>query len=283
LANIKELDPGASPLHYFGAELRRLREQAELTLSQLGKVVFCTGSLIGQIETAAKAPSLEFIQRADAALGAEGALLRLWPLLKRSRLPYKQRRVAEIESPATQILAFQPQVVHGLLQTEGYARAVLRLSQHHDLEQELAARVHRQRILNRADAPLLWVVLSEAVLYQQVGGRHVMAEQLLHLLEYRDVAHVHVQVLPFAAGAHPGMLGAFTLFTYEDQPNIAYAEGYDGVDATANPTEYKARSLRYDLLRASALSPGDSADLIARVLEERYEHQPAATSDLPLA
>lgn len=79
------------------------------------------------------------------------------------------------------------------------------------------------------------------------------------------------------------MISAFTLFSYEGQPNIAYAESYDGVDATANPQEFRARSLCYDLLRASALSPEDSADLIARVMEERYEHRTAARAASSLA
>ncbi len=110
-----------------------------------------------------------------------------------------------------------------------------------------------------------------------------MAQQLLCLLDYRHVDDVQIQILPFAVGAHQGMFGAFTLFSYEDQPNIAYAEGYDGVDATANPQEFRARSLRYDLLRASALSPGDSAALIARVLEERYEYTEQVQWPTPVA
>ena len=213
MANIKELDPGASPLHYFGAELRRLRERAGLTLAQLGKIVFCTGSLIGQVETAAKTPTLEFIQRADAALGAEGALLRLWPLLKRSRVPYRHRRIAEIESPATQILAFQPQVVHGLLQTEGYARAVLGVLDNEYLDERVEPWLDRQRILKCAQPPLYWAVLGEAVLYQEIGGRDVMGTQLARLLSYRNTKHVQIQVLPFSAGAHAGLVGAFSLFS----------------------------------------------------------------------
>ncbi|MFC4493266.1 helix-turn-helix domain-containing protein [Streptomyces ovatisporus] len=274
MANIKELDPGASPLHYFGAELRRLREQSGLTLAQLGKVVFCTGSLIGQVETATKTPTLEFIQRADAALEAEGALLRLWPLLKRSRVPYKHRRIAEIEAPATQILAFQPQVVHGLLQTEWYARAVLGVLDNEDLDDRVGPWLDRQRILQRPHPPLYWVVLGEAVLYQEIGGRDVMRTQLARLLSYRHTRHVHVQVLPFSAGAHAGLAGAFSLFSYDNQPSLVYAESCGGGEPTVNPQEFRDSSLRYDLLRAAALSTEDSADLIARVMEERYEHHP---------
>ncbi|MBR7676450.1 helix-turn-helix domain-containing protein [Streptomyces daliensis] len=282
MANVKELDPGASPLHYFGAELRRLRDEAGLTLAQLGSVLYCTGSLIGQIETAAKTPTLDFVQRVDVALGADGALLRLWDLVKRSRLPYKQRRVAEFEESANQILTYQPQVVHGLLQTKAYAREVLCALSHDDLDAKMAGRLERQRILERAAPPLLWVVLGEAVLHHEVGGQETMRTQLLRLLQYRHVGQVNIQVLPFRLGVHAGLNGAFTLFSYEDQPNVAYAESYEGVEATVDPQEFRARSLRYDHLRAAALSPADSAELIARVMEERYERG-SRSAEWPMA
>ncbi|MEV6649795.1 helix-turn-helix transcriptional regulator [Streptomyces sp. NPDC051219] len=271
MANIKALDPGASPLHYFGAELRRLRDSAGLTLEQLGKIVFLTGSMIGQIETATKTPKDEHIPRLDAALGADGALVRVWELAKRSRLPGWYQRIAAMEATCTKICVFQAQLVHGLLQTEGYARAVLGVVRQNDLDSKVEARLDRQRILKRGDPPLLWVVLDEAVLRREIGGREVMRNQLVRLLDYRDTDEVQIQVLPFAAGVHTGLMGSFEMFHFEDQADVAYMEGYEEGWATANPREVKARSLRYDLLRASALSPGESAELIARVMEERYE------------
>jgi len=274
VTHIRRLDPGASPLHYFGAELRRFRETAGLTLDQLGKIVYLTGSMIGQIETAAKTPKDDHIPRLDAALGADGALVRLWELARRSRLPGWYQRIAQMEAEADKILVFQAQLVHGLLQTEAYARAVLGVmrQKNKDLDSLAEARMDRQRILAREDPPLLWMVLDEAVLYREIGGRAVMRGQLERLLGYRDVDEVQLQVLPFGAGAHTGLKGSFTIFSFRDQADVAYMEGYEDGWATANPKEVKGRSLRYDLLRASALSPEDSADLIARVMEERYAH-----------
>ncbi|MGW7521277.1 helix-turn-helix domain-containing protein [Streptomyces sp. NPDC054796] len=273
MANVKELDPGASPLHYFGAELRRLRDEAGLTLAQLGSVLYCTGSLIGQIETASKTPTLDFVQRVDAALGAEGALLRLWDLVKRSRLPSWYQKIAEMEATAREIRVFQAQLVHGLLQTEEYARAVIGVMPHDEIDSKVAARLDRQRILEREQAPLLWVVLGEGVLYQEIGGKNVMRGQLARLLNYRHNNNVQIQVLPFSAGAHTGLSGSFSIFSFARKDDVAYAEDYEGGNSTIDPVEVRARSLRYDLLRASALPPGDSADLIARVMEERYEYQ----------
>lgn len=273
MPNIKELDPGASPLHYFGAELRRLREKAGLTLAQLGSIVYLTGSMIGQIETATKTPKEEHVSRFDLAVGADGALIRLWELVKRHRLPGWYQQIAEMERSAREIRVFHTQLVHGLLQTAGYARAVLSVMRQGDLEGKVEARLDRQQVLARSRPPLLWVVLSEAVIHQEVGGKAVMREQLAHLLDCQLTDEVQVQVLPFSAGAHTGLSGSFTLFSFEDQADAAYSEDYEGGNVSINPQEVRARSLRYDLLRANALPPGESAELIARVMEDRYEHR----------
>ncbi|POX39076.1 transcriptional regulator [Streptomyces sp. Ru73] len=274
MANVKCLDPGASPLHFFGAEVRRLRERAGLTLAQLGEIVYLTGSMIGQIETAAKVPKDEHIPRIDTALGADGALVRLWEMVKRHRLPAWFRRIAHLEATATEIRTYQALLVHGLLQTEEYARAVLSVMRQDDLTAMVEARLDRQKILARDERVLLWAVLDESVLYREIGGRATMGRQLEHLLDFREADHVQVQVLPFSVGAHTGLPGSFTIFSFANHPDVAYSEGYEDDWATINPQEIRGRSLRYDLLRASALSPADSAELIARVMEERYEHHP---------
>ncbi|MGP3979689.1 helix-turn-helix domain-containing protein [Streptomyces sp. KR80] len=274
MVNIRDLDPSASPLDYYGAELRRFREAAGLNQKQLGEIIYCTGSLVGQIETARKLPTREFTERADAALGTDGALSRMLPLVLRSQLPSWFQPYAGMEARANHIHTFQAQLVHGLLQTEEYARAVLGVMDQDRLEERVAARRERQRILERENPPLVWVVMSEAVLYQVIGGRKVMRNQLAHLLSFRDRTWVQIQVLPFAAGAHAGLLGTFTLLRFDDDPDIVYGEDYGTGQMTANPHDVKARSLRYDHLQAAALSVEDSAELIARVMEERYGEQP---------
>ncbi|MGP3925441.1 helix-turn-helix domain-containing protein [Streptomyces sp. 8N616] len=274
MVNIRALDPSASPLAYLGAELRRLREEAGLSQKQLGAIVFCTGSLIGQIETARKIPTPQFTQRVDAALTTGGALSRLLKLVLRSQLPPWFQPYAEMEAKATHIHAFQAQLVYGLLQTEEYARVVLGVLDQERLDDRVAARMERQRILESENPPLLWVVLSEAVLYQEIGGREIMRNQLAHLLSFRDREWVQIQVLPFAAGAHAGLPGSFNILRFDDDPDIVYDESYGPGHMTADPREFKSRSLRYDHLQAAALSVEDSAELIAHVMEERYGEQP---------
>ncbi|GAA3060800.1 helix-turn-helix domain-containing protein [Streptomyces glomeratus] len=270
----RELDPSASPLDYYGYELRRAREAAGLTLAQLGSVVFCTGSLIGQIETAAKVPQRDFSERLDAALGTDGLFSRLVGLVLRSQLPGWFQPYAEMEARAAYISTFQAQLVDGLLQTEAYARAVLRVRNESGLDAKVAARMERQRVLHRNEPAATWVVLSEAVLHQEVGGQGVMRDQLAHLLTLRDRPWVKVQVLPFEAGAHTGLMGSFALLRFNKDPDVVYTEDFVRGHMTANPEAVKEGSVRYDQLQAAALPPEGSAALIARVMEERYGNEP---------
>ncbi|MBY8886203.1 helix-turn-helix domain-containing protein [Streptomyces sp. PTM05] len=275
MTNVRELDPSASPLDYYGAELRRFREAAGLTLKQLGACVFCTGSLIGQIETARKVATKDFTLRVDTALDTEGALMRIWRLVMRSQLPAWFQPYADLEAKATHIHSFQLHLVHGLLQTEEYARAVLGVLEHDKLDERVAARMERHHILEREDPPLFWAIMSEAVLYQEIGGKEVMRGQLAHLLSFLDNPWVNIQILPFSAGAHTGMAGSFNILRFEDDPEIVYDEHYEP-RMTANPEELRMRSLRYDHLQAAALSVEKSAELIGRVMEERYGEQHGA-------
>ncbi|MFE2702805.1 helix-turn-helix domain-containing protein [Streptomyces mirabilis] len=273
MTHINILDPGASPLDYYGFELRRHRESAGLTQRQLGDIVNYTGSLVGQIETARKLPTPEFSERVDAALGTGGLLSRLVGLVMRSQLPAWFQQVAELEARAVEICSFQTHMVPGLLQTDAYARAVLGALDQTDLDDRTAVRLARQRILEKGEPPVFWAVLSEAALHQEIGGPKTMREQLAHLLSFEDNSRINIQVLPFSAGEHAGLQGSFDLYRFASDPTIVYTESYGSGHPTASPDTVKDCSLRYDHLRASALSLRDSAELIRRAMEERYGEQ----------
>ncbi|KOT35913.1 XRE family transcriptional regulator [Streptomyces caelestis] len=266
-------------MDYYGFELRRHREAAGLTQRQLGDIVNYTGSLVGQIETARKLPTQEFSERIDAALGTGGLLSRLVTLVMRTQLPAWFQQVAELESRAKAIRVFQPQLVHGLLQTEAYARAVLSAMGDHDLDNRTSARLARQRIFGKEEPPVFWAVLSEAVLHQEVGGKEAMRQQLLRLLSHERNPCVNVQVLPFETGVHTGLMGSFDIFRFAGDPTIVYSEDYETGHPTADPAAVESRSLRYDHLQAAALSVKDSAALIRRVMEERYGEHLASDRD----
>ncbi|MCL7370346.1 MULTISPECIES: helix-turn-helix domain-containing protein [Streptomyces] len=282
MTHINVLDPGASPLDYYGFELRRHREAAGLTQRQLGDIVNYTGSLVGQIETARKLPTPEFSERVDAALGTGGLLSRLVTLVMRAQLPAWFQQIAELETRAVEICAFQTHMVHGLLQTDAYVRAVLGTFDPTDLDDRTAVRLARQRIFEKQTPPVFWSIVSEAALLQEIGGRETMRGQLAHLLSFEDNPRINVQVLPFSTGAHPGLTGSFSIFRFASDPAILYTERYGSGHPTANPESVKDCSLRYDHLRAAALSLKDSAALIRRVMEERYGEQGNA-DDCPVA
>ncbi|MET9681030.1 helix-turn-helix domain-containing protein [Streptomyces coeruleorubidus] len=279
MTHINALDPGASPLDYYGFELRRCREAAGLTQKQLGEILNYTGSLVGQIETARKLPTPEFSERADAALGTDGMFSRLVELVLRSRLPAWFQQVAELQARAVEICSFEALMVHGLLQTDAYARAVLGVLDTSNLDDRTAVRLARQRIFEKEEPPAFWVILSEAALYQEIGGPRTMRGQLTHLLSFVGNPRVNIQVLPFSAGAHAGMQGSFDIYRFASDPSIVYTEGYGSGHPTANPDTVKDCSLRYDHLQAAALSLRDSAELIRRVMEERYGEQHDSDGD----
>lgn len=273
MVNIRDLDPSASPLDYYGSELRRLREAAGLKQGQLGSCIFCTASLIGQIETAKKVPTRDFSERVDAALGTDGVFSRLVGLVLKSQLPTWFQAYAEMEARATYISTYQCQLVYGLLQTEDYARAVLHAGWTDKLDEGVAARLERQRILSRKRPPLVWVVLDEAVLYRPFGGHEVMRNQLQHLLDFKERREVRVQVLPFEEAQHPATVGSFNVLRFDGDPDVTYAESYGSAHVLADPETTRDCAHRYDHLQAAALSVEGSAALIARVMEERYGDQ----------
>ncbi|MHA4777793.1 helix-turn-helix domain-containing protein [Streptomyces sp. MSC1_001] len=273
MVNIRNLDPSASPLDYYGSELRRLREEAKLGQAELGSILYCTASLVGQIETAKKVPTRQFSERVDAALLTGGVFSRLIGLVLKSQLPTWFQAYAEMEAKATYISTYQSQLVYGLLQTPEYARAVLSVDNPGRLEELVAARMERQRILDREHPPVLCVVLDEGTLHRPIGGVEVMRNQLAHLLDFLKHPWVQVQVLPFEAGQHSGLLGSFNLLRFEDDPDILYTESYDSGHMTANSQAIRERSVGYARLQASALSREGSAALIESVMRERYGHQ----------
>lgn len=179
---------------------------------------------MGQIETARKLPTPEFSERIDAALGTGGLLSRLVHLVMRSQLPAWFQQVAELEVRAAEICTFQTRMIHGLLQTESYVRAVLSALDPTDLDDRTAVRLARQRVLERQEPPVFRTVLSEAALRQEIGGREVMRGHLAHLLSFEDDPRINVQVLPFAVGAHAELQGSFNLYRFTQDPAIVYTD-----------------------------------------------------------
>lgn len=268
----KEIDPRSSMAALFGSRVRRLRIAAGLTQAELGEKAYVVGSRITQIERASGArPTFELTRALDDALGADGLLVDLLPYVHREAFPDWSRRFIALSERAVSIGQYAAHVVPGLLQTEEYARAVLSLdvmlSGEEQLEERVAARLGRQDRLRSPDRPELWVVLDEAVLRRPVGGRNVMRGQLTRLLEAAAEPHITVQVLPFDQGGHGAMGGSLTVLTLPDGTEAAYTEGADYGQLIEEPAEVKRYAEIYDRLRAAALPPLMSLDMIRSVLE----------------
>ncbi|MEU3362597.1 helix-turn-helix transcriptional regulator [Streptomyces pseudogriseolus] len=259
----------------FGARVRRLRTAAGLTQAELGALTHVVSTRITQIERASGAkPTLELARALDAALGADDLLVELWPYVYREAFPDWSRKFMEYSERAVAVREYAAHVVPGLLQTEEYARAVLKVGRTLDGEDQLAERVavrmERQKRLGAADRPELWVVLDEAVLRRPVGGMPVMRDQLTRLLSTGTESHITVQVLPFDQGEHDVMGGSLTVLTMPDGTEVAYTEGAHYGQLVEDPDEVRRFSLTYDRLRAAALPPLMSLDMIRSVREDNH-------------
>ncbi|MEU6279587.1 helix-turn-helix transcriptional regulator [Streptomyces sp. NPDC047028] len=259
----------------FGARVRRLRIAAGLTQSELGALAHVVSSRITQIERASGAkPTLELTRSLDVALGADELLIELWPYVYREAFPDWSRRFMEYAERAVVIRQYAAHVVPGLLQTEDYARAVLSLDALLDgeeqLEERLSARMGRQERLSSPDRPELWVILDEAVLRRPIGGSAVMRKQLVRLLDAATERHITVQVLPFDQGGHESMGGSLTLLTMPDGTDVAYTEGADYGQLIEEPADVSRYTVIYDRLRAAALPPLMSLDVIRSTMEGNY-------------
>ena len=169
---------------------------------------------------------------------------------------------------------WEPLVVPGLLQTEAYAREIIRAARPGDSDAEIerlaAARMTRQAILDRGEPPppMLSVIIAEAALRQRVGDAATMRQQLGHLVEAAASPRISVQVMPSSADAHPGMLGPFVVASFDDGPDAAYLDNALTGQVTERRKDVARVALLYDTLRSEALAPGASRELIAKVKQE---------------
>ncbi|MEU6535788.1 helix-turn-helix transcriptional regulator [Streptomyces sp. NPDC047000] len=259
----------------FGSRVRKLRLAAGLTQVELGRMVHVVATRITQIERASGAkPTLELARALDVALVADNLLVDLWPYVYREAFPDWSRKFMEYSEQAVAIREYAAHVVPGLLQTEDYARAVLKvgrtLGSPAQLEERVALRMGRQERLGTPERPELWVVLDEAVLRRLVGGRAVMHEQLARLLATATEPHITVQVLPFDQGEHDVMGGSLTVLTLPDGSENTYTEGAHYGQLVEDPDEVRGFTLAYDRLRAAALPPLMSLDMIRSVMEDNH-------------
>lgn len=272
-------------LRRLAAELRQLRKIAELTREQVNEQTGINVATLYRIETARVRPQARTLTSLlDAYRVAEPKRSELRTLLKQaatrgwlhtiaSDLPERYASYIEFESEAREVLNYECLFIPGLLQTERYTRAAvtsnLPESSREDVESRVETRMRRQAALTKEQPLKLWAIVDEAAIRRVVGGREVMREQLDHLLEITELPNVHLQVIPFDAGGHPGMTGSFVVMHFGEAvgPDIVYIESHAGdifLEEEADVARYNVASTH---LRAGALSPKASASLVAAAAE----------------
>ncbi|MBU6530464.1 DUF5753 domain-containing protein [Streptomyces sp. NPDC057245] len=226
----------------LGRRLQDMRQAAGASLADAAGALRVTPLTIRRLEKAEVALKPLYVEKLLQTYGAgqqetdefvtlaEQANKPGWWHAYRDVLPSWFTAYVSLETGASTLRTYEPHYVTGLLQTPAYARGVLRGGFPGDAEDELDRRVHlrlrRQSLLDRENAPTLWVVMEEAVLHRVVGGPDVMREQIDRLLEVSELDHVSIDILPFEVGAHVGACAPFTYFRFEEPelPDIVYSE-----------------------------------------------------------
>jgi hypothetical protein len=272
----------------LGAELRRLR--ADRTVADVATELGWSESKLSRIETAHTGIRPKDLDRLlEAYAVAEDARARIRALAGQSRqrawweaygdvLPNAYETYIGFEAEATSILVFEALLIHGLLQTDEYARAVFEADgRRHDgrrfddaeIDQKVQVRMARQAVLSRQPPPDLVLILDEGALRRRVGGSDVLRRQLNWLNEAGERNNITIRVLPFEVGAHSALGGPFTILRFSggDQP-LVHCEGRTGGVFRTRSDEVDGYIASFDGLRDAALTPRDSARFIAAVASE---------------
>ncbi len=262
----------------LASRLRDLRTSKGLTVEQVANELKCSSTKVSRLETGKRPATLKDVRdlcklySLDAQVAAElislasaarettwwaGADLDLHPYLG-------------LEQEASSITFFSSYFLHGLLQTEGYAREVIRAIAPkitpEVLDQRVEARMRRQEVLSKPDPPRFRSLITEGMLHQQIGGPHVMKEQLDKLLQVADNMTA-IQVIPFSAGAYESADGNFTLLEFAENPDLSvvYLEHLTGAGYLQQPQAISRYREAIESLRDTALNPRESLSLITKI------------------
>lgn len=270
----------------LGTALRRHREQAGYSTDSAAAAVGWSQSKVSRIETAAIAVNPADVRTLLELYGTpSGEMADLVNLAMEDRQPAWWRQYSDVlpdnfsgylglESEALRLSGYESEVIPGLLQIDPYARAIL--AQHpltlmpYEIDQATRLRLARQARLTGDDPLQLDVVVNEGALRRVIGGPEVMRDQLAHLIEAISLPNVILQVLPFAAGAHPATNGSFLVLEFPDEadPRIAYIDILAAALYREGLREVGAYQLAHERLKALALGPEESAAFITRMIEE---------------
>jgi len=260
-------------LRSFGRQVKALRIRAGMSKAQLGAELNYSESQIGSIEIGRRVMQSDAIDRCDEVLDAGGVLVAMKEQVERAGFPKFFRDARRYESQAVELHAYDTQVINGLLQTEDYARTVLRMRRPRTrgdvIDQQVASRVARQDIFERSPLPDMSFVLEEAILRRTFRDSVMMRAQWQRLLDVGRQNIAEIQIMPMDCDDHAGLNGPFSLMETEDGRRIGYME-VEGVSRLHTARKrVRELDLKYGVIRAQALSPSPSLALIDQLLGER--------------
>jgi transcriptional regulator with XRE-family HTH domain len=273
----------------LGRQLEELRTRAGLSFEQAAEAIGVSHSTLRRME-AAKVARLRLAEvekllrtygitdqnEIDTFLqSVREANKRGWWHNYRDVMPDWFAAYLSLERAALQIRAYEPQFVHGLLQTQEYARALLTAGNPHApdgaTERMVALRMQRQELLHRQNPPRLWVVMDETVLRWPVGGAEVMRAQIDHLIAVSALPQVTLQIMPFRNGPHPAMrAGAFHLFRFKarELPDIVYLNGMVGAVYLDKDEDVLVYREALDRLGAQSVPARKTEELLGAIRKE---------------
>ncbi|MEU8688576.1 helix-turn-helix transcriptional regulator [Streptomyces sp. NPDC048665] len=260
------------PRRRYAEELRRLRTTRGLSLRALADAVGWDPSLLMKLERGETLGSPEVAEALDLYYGMPGLLLAMWEMAVGDLTQFKEqyRRYMRLEAEAVNLWHFGVSTVHGLLQTDDYAREVLTLGgiNGKELEQQVEARAGRRQLLEGSGAPPFRSILAEAALSARLPDMRVRREQLEYLLEVSERPNITLQVLPQTTWLH-GLVSTDVMFLrMADGTTVAYTENAHRGELIEKKASVEQLQRAYDAMRDQALIPAESRKFILRMLEE---------------
>lgn len=256
----------------YGKLLQHLRRRAGLSQQALGAAIGYSVEQVASVEQGRRPAKAAFTVAADRVLRAGGVLEVLQDEVDRAKLPQFFRNFALIEAEVVSRFSYDPLLVPGLLQTEGYARAVFAGHcppfSEEVVDQHTEGRLSRQKLLTRVPMAELSFIVSEEALRNPVGGLEVMRAQWQRLLEVGTLRNVEVQVMPAGPGFHVGLDGPFVVLETGDHKHLGYIESQEVGCVVHDLADVSAFGMRYGKLRSQALNGVESARLIERLVGE---------------
>ncbi len=259
-------------LETYAAELKAWRERMGLTQQAFADKLGYSPALVAAVEQCKRSPTAAFAKQCDDVTAAPGTFVRWQLQVARESYPAFFAPVLAFERDAARIHGWELGTVPGLLQTESYAHALIKVTRPHDsddaVEQMVAARLQRQEIMTGDRPPLLWYVLDESALRRIVGGLPVMREQLDRLITAASQPGTVLQILPFATGEGIGADGPISVYEFSGAPTVVYTECNRGGRVIEDHAEVAEMMTKVSMIRVSALSPRTSLELIRKIRSE---------------